>query len=171
MGVLDTGLFDSVKNLLAQYAPGKGPTGDAGAHFEEVAASVDPATLAGGITAAMRSPETPPFAEIVSRLYASGTPDQRAAMLKTLLASASPEQRAQLAASISGGTALTPDQARTLSPSDVQSMATQAERHDPGVLEKMGAMYAAHPALVRTLGTAAMMIAMRSIANRQADHP
>src|SRR5215467_11906025 len=96
------GLFDDVKGMLAQYASGTAPSGDAGAHFQQVAQSVDTGTLAQGIAAAMRSNDTPPFAQMVSQLFASGSTDQKAAMLNTLLASASPEQRAQLSSLIPG---------------------------------------------------------------------
>ena len=61
------GLLDSMKTMLAEYASGAAPTGDAGAHFQQVAQSVDSGTLAQGIAAAMRSDDTPPFAQMVSR--------------------------------------------------------------------------------------------------------
>ena len=68
--------------MLAQYASGAAPTGDAGAHFEQVARSVDSGTLAQGIAAAMRSDQTPPFAQLASQLFASGSGDQRMAMIR-----------------------------------------------------------------------------------------
>jgi hypothetical protein len=92
-------------------------------------------------------------------------------MLNTLLSSLGPEQRAQIAAAIPGlGTAssVTSDQAAAVSPAAVQNLAHHVEQHDGGIVDKMSALYAAHPTLVRTLGTAAMMIAMRKIAERRA---
>jgi hypothetical protein len=38
------------------------------------------------------------------------------------------------------------------------------EQHDPGIVEKMSEFYAAHPTLVKTLGSVAVMIAMRKMA-------
>jgi len=90
------GLFDSLTGIQAQHASGATPTGDAGAHFEQVAQAVAPGTLAHGVAAAMRSDQTPPFAQMVSQLFASGSGDQKMAMLNTLLSAASPEQRALL---------------------------------------------------------------------------
>jgi hypothetical protein len=47
-------------------------------------------------------------------------------------------------------------------------LATKVEQHNPGVIDTMSGFYAQHPGLVRTLGTTALMIAMRKIAERQA---
>lgn len=163
------GLLDDVKGMLSQYAAGTAPSGDAAAHFQQVAQSVDAGTLAQGISAAMRSDETPPFAQLVSQLFASGSGDQKAAMLSTLLASVPPEQRAQLSSLVPGLTGVSGGAtASALSPDTIQSLAQHAEQHDAGIVDKMSALYAAHPTLVKTLGSAAMMIAMRKIAERHA---
>ena len=160
------GLLDDVKGMLAQYAAGTPPAGDASAHFDQIAQSVDRNTLAKGIAAAMHSTDTPPFAQMVSSLFANGNADQKMAMLDTLLSSVPPEQRARLSAlipglgSVSSGTA----SPNALPPSAVQSLAEKVEQHDAGIIEKMSELYAAHPTLVKTLGSVAMMIAMRKIA-------
>ena len=79
------GLLDDMKGLLTQYTSGAAPAGDAGEHFQQVAQSVDSGTLAQGIAAAMRSDQTPPFAQMVSQLFSSGSTDQKTSMLNTLL--------------------------------------------------------------------------------------
>jgi hypothetical protein len=164
------GLLDDLKGALSQYASGSEPSGDPGAHFDQVAKSVDSGTLAQGIAAAMRSDQTPPFAELASQLFASGSADQKTAMINTLLSSVSPAQRAQLSALIPGlgaSASVTGAQAASISPAALQTLAQHAEQHDGGIVDKMSSLYAAHPTLVKTLGTAAMMIAMRKIAERQ----
>jgi hypothetical protein len=163
------GLLDNLTSMLSQYASGSAPAGDAGAHFEQVARSVDSSTVAQGIAAALRSDQTPPFAQLASQLFASGSGDQKMAMINTLLSSLSPEQRAQLSALIpglGGAASVTGAQAASVSPAAVQTIAQHVEQHDAGIVDKMSALYAAHPTLVKTLGTAAMMIAMRKIAER-----
>lgn len=163
------GLLDSLNAVLAQYVSGSAPVGDAGANFEQVAQSVDSETVGQGIAAAMRSGDTPPFAQMVSQLFASGSGDQKMAMLNTLLSSASPEQRAQLLAlvpGLGGATTVTADQAAKVSPAAVQTVAQHVEQHNASIVDRMSALYAEHPTLVKTLGTAAMMIAMRTIAER-----
>jgi hypothetical protein len=163
------GLLDGVKDLLAQYASGTASSGDAAQHFDQVTQSVDQGTLAQGVTAAIRSDQTPPFAQIASQLFASGSADQKLAMLNTLVSSISPEQRAQLSQLIPGlasGAPITPGQAAAVPPDAVQTIARHAETHNPNIVERMSDVYAAHPTLVKTLGSAAMMIAMRTIAQR-----
>jgi hypothetical protein len=90
-------------------------------------------------------------------------------MLNTLLSAVGPERRRQLASLIpSLGTAssATTEQAAAVSPGTIQSLAQHAEQQDEGFVDKMSLLYAAHPTLVKTLGTAAMMIALRKIAER-----
>jgi hypothetical protein len=162
-------LLDDVKVMLNQYASGTAPSGDAGAHFQQVAQSVDLGTLAQGIAAAFRSDDTPPFSQLVSQLFASGSGDQKVAMLNTLISSVTPERRAELASLIPGlgGALTTPAAAQKVSPESVQQLAEQVEQHNPGIVEKMSQFYAAHPGLVKTLGSAAMMIALRKISERR----
>jgi hypothetical protein len=163
-------VLDDVKELLEQYAGGAAPTGDASAHFAQVAESVDSGTLANGITAAMRSDDTPPFSQLVSQLFASGSGTQKAGMLDALLSAITPAQRAELSTTIPGLDAATGGaDARTVStipPDSVQQLAEHVEQQNTGIVERMSAFYAQHPTLVRTLGSAAMMIAMRKIAER-----
>jgi len=160
-------LMDSVKTLLAQYSGGSPPDENAGLHFDQLARSADPGMLASGISAAMRSDQTPAFADIVSQLFASGSGSQKAGMLGALLSEASPDQRAQLAGMLTGAPAdlsLNEQHVAGLSPQDVASMARSVEERNPGIIDTMSSFYAQHPTLVKTLGTAAMMIAMRKIA-------
>jgi hypothetical protein len=53
-----------------------------------------------------------------------------------------------------------------MTPTQVQDIATQAERNDPGVLDTIGGFYADHPQLVKTLGSAALAIALAGVARR-----
>ena len=160
------GLLDDVKGMLAQYAAGTAPAGDATAHFDQMAQAVDQSTIAQGIAAAMRSTDTPPFAQMVSQLFANGSAEQKMAMIGTLLSSLSPDQRARITSMIPGLASVASGAASptAIPPSAVQSLAEHVEQHDPGVVEKMSAFYAAHPTLVKTLGSVAVMIAMRTIA-------
>jgi hypothetical protein len=161
-------VLDDVKELLGKYATGAAPAGDTGAHFQQVAQSVDNSTLAGGIAEALRSDKTPPFAQLVSQLFASGSGEQRAAMLGTLLSAIPANQRSKIASMIPGlgGASADPGAPppETISPNDVQKLAQQAEKQDATVVDKMSALYAAHPTLIKTLGAGAMAIAMRKIA-------
>ena len=160
-------VLDDVKELLGQYAAGAAPKGDAGAHFQQVAQSVDSGTLAGGIAEALRSDKTPPFAQMVSQLFASGSGEQKTAMLNTLLSAIPSNQRSTIASMIPGLGATAaqgtprPD---SVSASDVQKLAQHVETQNPTIVDKMSELYAAHPTLIKTLGAGAMAIAMRKIA-------
>ena len=164
------GLFDNVKDLLSQYASGTASAGDAAQHFDQVTQAVDRGTLSQGVAAALRSDQTPPFAQIASQLFASGSAEQKLAMLNTLLSSVSPDQRAQLSQWIPGlgSGPITAGQAAAVPPDAVQTIAKHAETHNPTIVERMSELYAAHPTLVKSLGSAAMMVAMRAIAQRRA---
>jgi hypothetical protein len=162
-------LLDNVKTLLSQYSAGSSANENAGLHFDQLAQSADAGMLAPGISAAMRSDQTPPFADIVSQLFTNGTGAQKAGMLSALLSAASPEQRAQLSGLLGGAAAnqpLTEQHVSNLSSQDVASMARTVEEKNPGIIETMSSFYAQHPTLVKTLGTTAMMIAMRKIAEQ-----
>jgi hypothetical protein len=163
------GLLDTMKGVLAQYGAGTAPEANAEADFHKLAQSADAGTLAHGIAAVMRSDQTPPFAQIVSQLFANGSSDQKADMLKALLSSASPEMQGQLATLLAGagGSAATPG---ATTPDTIASVARRVEQSNPGVVDTMSSFYAQHPTLIKTLGSAALMIAMRKIAERQAQN-
>jgi hypothetical protein len=103
------GLFDELKDLAAQYTGGSTPSGDPGAHFDQLSKTVDSSTLSQGIAAAIRSDQTPPFAQLASQLFSNGSADQKASMLSTILASA--PQLSTLIPGLGSGGTLTPKQA------------------------------------------------------------
>ena len=164
------GLLDNLTGMLSQYASGATPAGDAGAHFEQVAQSVDSGTVAQGIAAALRSDQTPPFAQLASQLFASGSGDQKMAMINTLLSSVSPEQRAQLSALIPGlgGAGIGDERSGggrlTDCPSDARSARRTTRRRHRRQDER--ALCGASDAGEDPRDSAAMMIAMRKIAER-----
>jgi hypothetical protein len=73
---------------------------------------------------------------------------------------------ARMASTGGGVPQVTPEQASQVTPDQVQELAARAEQHDPTVLDKVGGFYAQHPQLVKTLGSAALAIALAGIANR-----
>ena len=160
-------VLDDVKELLGKYAAGAAPTGDAGAHFQQVAQSVDRSTLAGGIAEVLRSDKTPPFSQLVSQLFASASGEQKNAMLGMLLAAIPANQRSKIASMIpslgAAATDLGTPPPENVSPQDVQKLAQQIEKHDATIVDRMSALYASHPMLIKTLGAGAMAIAMRKI--------
>lgn len=162
------GLFD----LLKQYASGLPGQATANAldHFGEVAQTASPEAIGQGLAAAFRSDQTPPFAQMVSQLFGEANPQQQSGMLNQLLAVLGPSAAAVLGTdklqdSGSGAPQMTPDQAAQISPQNVQQLAEHAERRDPSIVDTMSSFYAQHPTLVKTLGSAALTIALSKIAS------
>jgi hypothetical protein len=161
------GLSGMLGSLLQQYAGGSAAATDAThQHFDQVAQAVDHSTLATSIGSMIRSSETPGFGQIAGQMFGNANGDQKATMLNTLLAGAGPAVLSQLSGLIpglTGGTAITPQQAQAIPPATVTNIAEQAHAQNPSIIDQMSSIYAAHPTLVKTLGTGAMMIALREI--------
>jgi hypothetical protein len=168
-------LFDQVSNVLKQYASNT-TTNPANAtdHFDQVAQAAPQSAIAEGLSAVFRSDQTPAFGNLLGGLFSQSNGEQKAGILNQLIASVGPGTLAQLAgggalASLLGGgsSALTPQQAQNISPELVQQMAAHAEKADPSIVDKASAFYAQHATLVKTLGGAALSIALAKVAERQ----
>ncbi len=166
--------------LLQQYLGGAGSDTNTNAaqaedHFGQVAQSAPSPLLTDGLSAAFRSDQTPPFGQMVSQLFGNGNSQQQIGMIGQLLASLTPAAIAALSSSGvlsnlmgSGGkvtTTPTPEQIKTVTPDQVAQIATQAEQHSPSVVDKMSEFYAQHTGLVKTIGGAALAIALAKMAN------
>lgn len=167
--------------LLQQYlGAGAGQAAaNAPDHFHQVAQAAPPDAVSHGLAEAFRSDQTPPFGQMVSQLFAQGTPEQKAGMLQQLLGSLNPAALAALGGtgalgsllSVSAGTgvapaAISPQQASQLTPAQVEQIAAHAEKQNPSIIDTMSNFYAQHSGLVKTLGSAALTIALAKIANR-----
>jgi hypothetical protein len=168
--------------LLSKYlnVPAGQALPDAENHFDQVAQQASPDVVGQGISEALRSDQTPPLGQMVSDVYAKAGPQQQAGMLNQILGSLGPGALSSLGGGALGGvlggvlgeltrgagTQVTPQQASQISPSQVQDLANHAEKHDPGIFDKLGGFYAEHPDLVKKLGAAALTIAMANIAGR-----
>ena len=90
------GLMD----LLQQALNGNSNTntnGNAETHFDEVAKQASPGQMADGLAATMRSKDTPPFSEMVSKMFGQSSPTQQAGVLNQILAALGPAAAAALA--------------------------------------------------------------------------
>ena len=170
------GLFDQLSGVLKQYASDQGSgqvNPQVQEHFDQVAKAVPNTSLADGLSAAFRSNSTPDFGQMLGSLFDKSNGDQKAGILNQLLSSAGPGALSQLAgggglaALLAGGASqLTPDQAQKISPEVVQQLAAHAEKSDPSLIDKASSFYSQHPALIKTLGGAALTIAMAKMAEK-----
>jgi hypothetical protein len=147
------GLMD----ILQQYSNSAATTSQNAAHehFEEVARTAPPSVLGQGLADAFRADSTPSFGAMVAQIFGRSNPAQQAGVLNQLVRSIGP-----------GLSQITPEQASQLTPEQVQDIASHAEQHDPSVLDRIGGFYAQHPDVVKTLGSAALAIALAGVANR-----
>jgi hypothetical protein len=170
--------FDQISNVLQNYSQGNPPAaeGEVAAHYDQVAQAAPASDLASGISHLFHSDQTPPFAQLVSQLFAGSNGTQRANLLNTLLASGAGagilSQLAQqagisLPTGASGTPQITPEAAAEISPEAVQQAAARAEQHDPSIVDRVSAIYAQHPALINSLGAMAMGMVMSHMANRR----
>jgi len=170
------GLFDQLSSVLQQYA-NSSDTGEVNAqvheHFDQVSQAAPSSSLADGLAAAFRSSSTPDFSQMLGSLFNQSSGDQKAGILNQLLAAGGPALLAQLGSSggglaslLGGANQLTPQQASQVSPEVVQQLAAHAEKSDPSLIDKVSAFYSEHPALIKTLGGAALTIAMAKMAQK-----
>lgn len=166
-------LMDSLADVLKQYEGGTGQVpGNVAQHFDQVAQAAPQSSLADGIAAAFRSNQTPAFGQMVGGLFGQSNGDQKAAMLNQLISSVGPGVLASVAgggalSSLLGGGQVTPQQAAQVSPEQVQQLAAHAQNADPSIIDRASSFYAQHPTLVKTLGGAALSIALAKVAERQ----
>ena len=167
-------LFDQLSSVLKQYGSGSTQNpANVSEHFGQVAQAAPRGIIAEGLSAAFRSDQTPAFGSLVGNLFSHSNGEQKAGMLNHLIASVSPSSLSQMAGGgalsnlLGGSSQITPQQAENVSPDLVEQMATHAEKADPSIVDKASEFYAQHPTLVKTLGGAALAIALAKVAERQ----
>ncbi|HZT04913.1 MAG TPA: hypothetical protein VFA39_21870 [Steroidobacteraceae bacterium] len=167
--------LDEVGGLLQKYsgASTSAPPPGAAADFTKVADSAPTSAVSGGLAAAFRSSNTPPFGEMVSQLFAQSDPTQRAGILQHLIAAAGPALASggalkELTALFPGASAatITPQQAEQIPPTTVRQLADVAQQHDPSIIDRASEFYAQHPTLVKTLGAGALALIMSHLSQR-----
>lgn len=188
--------MDQIGGLLQQYggANPNQPTDTVEDDFDQFTQAAPSNMVSQGLAEAFRSDQTPPFGNMVTQLFSNSNNQQRAGILNTLIAAAGPMVLQQVLSRIGGGQQsggqqsggggglssligllgggggqtpqITPEQAGRIPPEAVQEIAREAENQDPSVIDRMSDFYAEHPTLVKTLGAAALTIALMKIAQQ-----
>ena len=154
-----------LNDILARYTnPQSAPTPTA-SDFDHVAQSVPPDVLGKGITAALNSDQTPSMGSIVGQLFGASSPSQRAGLLNQLMAGLGASGSGILSSLLGHAPSqpITPEQASAVNPAQVQDAVTQAQQSNPSIGDTLGSFYAQHPTLVKTLGGAALAVALGRI--------
>lgn len=170
------GWLQNLGGLLGQYASGAASQNetDIHQHFDQVAAAAPQSVLAQALSAAFRSDSTPPFGDLAAQLFQNSSGAQKATVLTSLLSAAGPGILSKLSAQYpglggilgSGGTAVSPEAANQVPSDVVQQLATHVESKDSSIVDKVTGIYAAHPTLIKTLGTAVVGLAMTKMAQQ-----
>jgi hypothetical protein len=155
MGLLD---------ILNQVLSSGGTVSDQ--HFDRVVQNAPADVLAKGVAGAFRSDQTPAIGAMVGQLFGNSNGQQQAGMLNQILATLGPVAAASLAGGVlgrvmtPGTTQITPDQASKLTPQQVQDVVEHAHQTNPGIADQLAGFYAQHSGLIKTLGGAALAIAL-----------
>jgi hypothetical protein len=154
------GIFDNLTSLLHQASSGNASEPEVHAAYDQVAQSMPQGAVADGLTHAFQSDQTPPFEQMLMELFSRSTPDQKAGILNRLIAAAGPAGLAQLRNATGSAASVSPQQAQQVPPETVQSVAQEAARKDPTIVQQAASFYAQHPTLVKSLGVGALALIM-----------
>jgi len=158
-----------LNDILNRYLGGGAGSGTLAEDFSHVAQNVPPDVLSKGIGAAFGSSATPEVGQMVAQMFENATPEQRAALLNHLIGALGPNAGAVLGgllgqgAAVGANTTVTPGQASQVDPQQVQDAVTRAQQHNPSIVDGLSDFYAQHSGLVKTLGGAALTIALAKI--------
>ena len=165
--------MNALENIAQKYGGQGGGTAAAPANphedYDQVARSAPPNVVAGGISQAFRSEQTPPFPQMLSNLFSHSDPNERAGVLNQLIRSVGPGALSALPGlgSLLGGGNVTPEQASQVSPQQVQQAAAHAEQQNPSVIDHISSFYAQHPDVVKAAGGLALTIALQHMLRRR----
>lgn len=164
--------FSQLGGMLQQYAGGQSQQNpqQVSQHFDQVAAAAPQESIADALSAAFRSNQTPPFGEMLGKLFSHSNPDQKAGLLNSLIGSLRGGEASSLLSSLGlgnvGAAQVTSTDAQRVSPADVQRAAAEAAQRDPSIIDRAGQFYAQHPFVVKMLGAAALSAMMSHMAAR-----
>ena len=171
--------------LMERYLAGGNAADTASAedHFHSLSQTASPGSLRTGLEAMFRSDATPSFGDMAGRLFGESNAGQQSGTLNALLTGMGPKALGSL---LSGGAGaglagmlggmiggdgkpvLSDEQAAQFTPAQVAEIAAHAEQHEPGIVARMSGFYAEHPMLVKTLGGAALSVALTRMASLRA---
>lgn len=171
--------MNQLGGLLRQYAGGVPAATPANVDddFDQLAQAAPQSAISDGLAAAFRSDQTPPFGNMAAQLFGQSNGRQKAGILNALISAVGPMIVSQMLARrggpdlgglLGGGRReVTPEVAEQVPPDVVEEIASQAEQKDPSIVDQLSNIYAQHPTLIKTLGGAALVIALAKVAQAQ----
>jgi hypothetical protein len=169
--------MDTISDIVSRYTGTAGGAAAAPADphqdYCNISESAPRDVMADALAHSFRSDQTPSFAEMVSVLFRSSNPEQRAGLLNQLAGAVGPAALAgipalkKLMGSASGEQPISPETARQVSPAHVQQLAEDAHRDNPSIVDQVSNFYAQHPDVIKALGGTAIAVAIQHIARRR----
>ena len=163
-----------IMDILAQYAgqaelgtqPQQQSTHD---DFSQVASQASPEFLGGGIAQALQGAPGG-FESSIAKLFENSDTQQRTGLLQRLIQSTGPAVLSSFAGGALShlaqpGASAQESDADAISPAQAGELATAARQSNPGIVSELGSFYTQHPTLVKTLGAAALAMAMSHMAS------
>ncbi|MGH9442426.1 MAG: hypothetical protein ACRD16_09125 [Thermoanaerobaculia bacterium] len=166
------GLLDDLGDLAKQFAAGNAPAADVHSAYDQVSKAVPQGSLADGLAHAFNSDQTPPFGQMLANLFNQSSPDQKAGLLNQIIGRLGPGGVSEILAGAGGlgglagvlsGGSVTPAQAQSISPEQVQVLAQNAQKKDPSIVDAAAGFYAQHPTLVKAIGAGALALLVSKI--------
>ena len=163
------GPLDTFNDVIRQATTENASEQDVHAAYDQVADIVPEEALAGGLTDAFNSDQTPPFEQMLSGLFEQSSSSQKAGILNQILGALGPGGLQQLLGSLGGlgGLAgvlsrgrVTPAEADNVSRDDVQVLAQHAAKTNPSIVDVAARFYAQHSGLVKAIGAGALSLLM-----------
>ena len=154
-----------LNDILSRYTNPSAGSPVSPTDFDHVAQSVPPDVLGKGISAALTSDQTPPMGSLIGQMFGASNPTQRAGLLNQLISSLGAGGSGILGGLLGHAPSqpVTPEQASSVDPQQVGQAVTQAQQSNPSLGDTLGNFYAQHPTLVKTLGSAALAVALGRI--------
>ncbi len=147
-------LFDQLSGLLGNVMNGNLSEQETHDHYDQIAQNTPPQALGTAIGSALGGMNSQEVQQRVANSANQMSPDQRGGMVQSLLGGLGSSGLnigsllSQLG--INQNVAANPQSA---TPDEVAKLASQAHATNPGILQEAMSVYAAHPTLVKALGT------------------
>ena len=165
------GLMDILSQYAGQAASSAQAQPQQAAHddFTQVASQASPELLGGGIAQALQGGPAG-FESSIAKLFENSDPQQRTGLLQRLIQAAGPAVLSSFAGGALSHLAQPGAQAQqsdadAITPAQAGELAGAAKQSNPGIVSELGSFYSQHPTLVKTLGAAALAIAMSHMAS------
>ena len=165
------GLMDILSQYAGQALSGGQPQAQQSLHedFSQVAAQAPPELLGGGIAQALEG-GSGGFESSIAKLFENSDPQQRTGLLQRLIQAAGPAILSSFAGGALSHLAQPGAQAQqadadAITPAQAGELAAAAKQSSPSIVSELGSFYSEHPTLVKTLGAAALAIAMSNMAS------